>query len=135
MFSEDTTEIVVKYRMIFHPSLLPADLVFLLLSFTHSCYTRSQEQVKGCHFIFLNREAQQVNLCIGIWTYSWQIHQSRWESYESRCVLKKKKNLSWHTDQYFSNVTNIERFMLVWHYCSSVMTYRIFEINIINSIN
>lgn len=104
-------EIVVNYRILFHPALLPADLLFLLLSFTHSCYTRSQEQVKGCHFIFLNREAQQVNLFIGRWTYSWKIHQSRWESYGSRCVsafkTKNKKTCYGILINIFSNVTDI----------------------------
>lgn len=70
-------------------------LLSLLPSFTHSCYARSQVQVKGCHFIFLNRGAQQINLCIGIWTCSWQISQSRWEHYLNRSVsafFKGKKN-------------------------------------------
>lgn len=107
-FLEDTTEIVGKQEWFFILPFFQLTSLFLCCYLSHILLYKKPRTGQGMSLYTSKVEAQQVNLCIGIWTYSWQIHQSRWKVAESRCIsIKKKKNLSWHTDQYFSNVTNI----------------------------
>lgn len=101
---DDGTEIM-NCKMGFYPSPLPASPPFSVAILHTFLLCKKPSTGQGMSHCILNRGAQQINLCIGIWTCSWQISQSRWDHYLGRCVsalFKKRKPLLCHTDdEYF----------------------------------